>query len=151
MPPNYQKIDESIAERKERFLSSYTESRGLLYMACKASGVDVKDVTEWKRMDQGFNDRMVMVERLWTDEVASRLYDKTINDKKSQGNMLAIIYTLKHKHPDFAENQQYLEAPRPLWFGSGDKPVLDIPNAPILDNKSDNTSSDSIHIKESDA
>ena len=94
--------------KKKRVIELYRQTNGHITNSCKAAGVGRKTYYDWLEKDEKFALAIAEAEAELNDEMRQVLIDKA-----GSGDMTAVIFYLKYRHPDFKKqptlivNQQF--------------------------------------------
>jgi len=99
MPTLKQKaVDELDRVKKEQFVQFYREGRGHISNCCKAMGISRQTYYTWLEDDKWFLNEIKESEMELNDDMREALVTQG-----GEGNLGAIIFYLKKRHPDFKE------------------------------------------------
>lgn len=85
--------------KKEKFIELYRETRGFISDICRAVMIDRKTYYNWLDADKDFALAIAEAEAEINDEMKDALIRQA-----GDGNLGAIIFWLKNKHPEFKQN-----------------------------------------------
>lgn len=87
--------------KKKNFLELYRETRGFISDVTRAVGVSRQTYYDWLDSDKDFARAIAECEAEVNDEMRDALIRKG-----GDGDMTAIIFWLKNRHPDFKQGNQ---------------------------------------------
>lgn len=86
--------------KKERAVELWRETKGHISDICRSIGISRTTFYEWMK-DGEFAQALIDAESELNDDVRNALIQKI-----ADGDMTAIIYYLKNRHPDFKQKEQ---------------------------------------------
>ena len=89
--------------KKDLFVRTYQELMGHIGDTCRAVGISRKTYYNWLESDLTFTQSIMELEMDLNDDIR-----KVLIDKAAEGDMTAVIFYLKKRHPDFKEQPQIL-------------------------------------------
>jgi hypothetical protein len=89
--------------KKEKFIETYKKTFGHITDTCRVIGIDRGTYYNWLESDKDFLKRIMDAEGDLNDDIRQVLIDKAAN-----GDMTAVIFYLKNRHPDFKQQPQVL-------------------------------------------
>lgn len=84
--------------KKAQAIELWRETRGHISNICRAIGIDRTTFYNWLKADKGFATALLDAEYELNDDVRDALVQKI-----ADGDMAAIIFYLKKRHPDFLD------------------------------------------------
>lgn len=84
--------------KKREFIELYRQTRGHISDCARAIGVTRQTYYDWLESDKGFAIAVAEAEAETNDDMK-----KALIDKAGDGDMTAIIFWLKNRHPDFKQ------------------------------------------------
>lgn len=91
-------IDKLDALKKEKFISLYQQLNGHITQACEGADIARQTYYNWLEKDPNFAQAIMESEMNLNDEVRDVLINKA-----ASGDMTAVIFYLKNRHPDFKQ------------------------------------------------
>ena len=88
--------------KKKRIIELWRETRGHVSNTCRAVPITRKTFYSWLKKDQKFAQALVDAEAELNDDVRDALIQKI-----ADGDMTAIIFYLKKRHPDFKDKKTW--------------------------------------------
>lgn len=88
---------------KQRFIDIFQKNYGNITQTCRAVGIDRKTYYNWLKNDKSFAERIADCEADLNDEIRQVLIQKA-----AEGDMTAVIFYLRRRHPDFKDNPTVL-------------------------------------------
>lgn len=112
----------TTAQIKSAFLVEYKNNHCRRYLAAEHVSVPYSSIEEWRKSDRQFALDMEEAELRNMERVEGRLYDLSQNARGANSNVVANIFLLKNKHPDYKQNP---ETPQniTMWFSKS--PILE--------------------------
>lgn len=89
-------IDKVNALKKEKFIEAYKQTNGNITDSSAVAGISRTTYYNWLEEDNNFALQIMDSEANLNDEIRQVLIDKA-----AQGDMTAVIFYLKNRHPDF--------------------------------------------------
>lgn len=89
--------------KKKLFAQTYQQLLGHIGDTCRAVGIARKTYYNWLKSDPEFTTKIMELEMDLNDDVRDVLVKKA-----AEGDMTAVIFYLKKRHPDFKEQPQVL-------------------------------------------
>lgn len=89
--------------KKEKFIETYRKTFGHITNTCRAIGVDRGTYYNWLEGDKTFLKEIMEAEMELNDDIREVLIQKA-----ADGDMTAVIFYLKNRHPDFKQQPQVL-------------------------------------------
>lgn len=93
----------NLTPKKKEFLDWYRETRGHISNSARAIGVSRQTYYDWLDNDPQFAKAVVEAEAELNDEIRDVLVSKA-----GEGDMTAVIFYLKNRHPDFKQQSQQI-------------------------------------------
>jgi len=87
---------EKREKKKEEFIEVFKENLGIITISCNKVGISRDAYYDWYNDDEDFKAKIEGAKQIQRGDVEDRLF-KAITD----GNITAIIFYLKSKHPDY--------------------------------------------------
>ena len=84
--------------KKEKFISAYKQTNGNITDSASIAGVSRRTYYEWLEKDEKFALNILDSEADLNDEIRQVLISKA-----ADGDMTAVIFYLKNRHPDFKQ------------------------------------------------
>jgi len=91
------------AIKKNRAIELWRETRGHITNMCRAIPVTRRTFYSWLKKDREFATAIINAEEELNDDVRDALIQKI-----ADGDMTAIIFYLRRRHPDFADQPTHL-------------------------------------------
>lgn len=101
------KIKSRIKDDKVKFLLVFKKKCGNVSAACEATGIGRTTYYQWLKDDNNFNNEIENEKESFLDLVESKLYEKV-----NEGNMAAILFTLRtkgRKRGYIENNQEFID------------------------------------------
>ncbi len=115
--------------KKDKFVEIYNQTFGHISDTCRAVGIDRGTYYNWLESDEKFLKKIMESEMELNDDIRDVLVRKA-----GEGDMTAVIFYLKKRHPDFKEQPQpFIQSDKTIIFQIVKK-----------DDKTDRTSPDSV-------
>jgi hypothetical protein len=89
--------------KKEKFLEAYKATNGNITDSSSIAGIDRSTYYAWLKDDNNFALQILDSEADLNDEIRQVLISKA-----AEGDMTAVIFYLKNRHPDFKPHPQTL-------------------------------------------
>jgi hypothetical protein len=89
--------------KKRNFIETYRQTFGHISNTCSSIGIDRGTYYNWLENDEDFLKEIMEAEMELNDDIRQVLIDKAAN-----GDMTAVIFYLKKRHPDFKEQPHVL-------------------------------------------
>jgi len=89
-------VDKLNAVKKQKFVEAYRQLFGHITQSCQIAGISRTTYYKWLEDDPSFLDEVVQAESELNDDIRDVLINKA-----SSGDMTAVIFYLKNRHPDF--------------------------------------------------
>lgn len=89
-------LDKVNAIKKEKFVQLYSQLNGHITDACAGTDISRTTYYKWLDTDEDFAKRIMEAEMNLNDEIRDVLINKA-----ASGDMTAVIFYLKNRHPDF--------------------------------------------------
>lgn len=97
MSEQKQKTVSQISQlKKQKFVEAYKTTNGNITDSASIAGIDRRTYYNWLESDDDFALAIMDSEANLNDEIRQVLIDKA-----AQGDMTAVIFYLKNRHPDF--------------------------------------------------
>jgi hypothetical protein len=90
-------------QKKELFVDSYQKLLGHIGNTCRAVGISRKTYYNWLENDSNFTQSILELEMDLNDDIREVLIQKA-----AEGDMTAVIFYLKKRHPDFKDQPNIL-------------------------------------------
>lgn len=87
--------------KKEKFINAYKQTNGNITDSASIAGVSRRTYYEWLEKDEKFALNILDSEADLNDEIRQVLISKA-----ADGDMTAVIFYLKNRHPDFKPQPQ---------------------------------------------
>jgi len=101
---NLNKLDQTITQithpKKKAFIEYYRQTNGHITDSARAARIERKTYYNWLDSDEQFAMAIADAEAELNDEMRQILVDKA-----GSGDMTAVIFYLKNRHPDFKNNK----------------------------------------------
>jgi hypothetical protein len=91
-------VDKLDNVKKKRFIELYNQLFGHISNTCQATGISRALYYQWLEKDELFRSLIMESEMNLNDEIRDVLINKA-----ASGDMTAVIFYLKKRHPDFKE------------------------------------------------
>jgi len=91
-------VDKLDSVKKKRFVELYNQLYGHISNACEGTGISRQTYYDWLDKDSLFAKAIMESEMNLNDEIRDVLINKA-----ASGDMAAVIFYLKKRHPDFKE------------------------------------------------
>jgi len=108
-------IDKLHNLKKEKFIDAYQKTNGNITDSASIAGIDRTTYYLWLDNDKDFALQILDSEANLNDEIRQVLIQKA-----AEGDMTAVIFYLKNRHPDFKQNPMVLQQ-----FNVGGEMTLD--------------------------
>lgn len=102
-------VDKLDNPKKKRFAQLYNQLYGHIGNTCLGIGISRQTYYDWLEKDEAFRNCIMQAEMNLNDEVRDVLINKA-----ASGDMTAVIFYLKKRHPDFKETPQVTILPTQL-------------------------------------
>jgi hypothetical protein len=102
MNPDIQ-LTTKTALKKVKAIELWKETKGHISNICRAIGIERKTFYTWLKKDPDFATALLDSEAELNDDIREALIQKC-----ADGDMTAIIFYLKNRHPDFLQRPQTL-------------------------------------------
>jgi hypothetical protein len=89
--------------KKRNFIETYRQTFGHISNTCSAIGINRATYYDWLEKDKDFLKEIMEAEMELNDEIRDVLIKKA-----GEGDMTAVIFYLKKRHPDFKEQPHVL-------------------------------------------
>lgn len=89
-------VNKLNAVKKQKFVETYRQLFGHITQSCQVAGISRTTYYTWLEDDPTFLDEIVTAESELNDDIRDVLINKA-----SSGDMTAVIFYLKNRHPDF--------------------------------------------------
>jgi len=89
--------------KKQKAVELWRETHGHISNICRAIGINRDTFYNWLKADPAFSMSLVEAEGELNDDIRDALIQKA-----ADGDMAAIIFYLKKRHPDFLDKPQVL-------------------------------------------
>lgn len=96
-------IDKLYALKKEKFIDAYKKTNGNITDSASIAGISRATYYSWIEKDKKFALAILDSEANLNDEIRQVLIQKA-----AEGDMTAVIFYLKNRHPDFKPQPQVL-------------------------------------------
>ena len=90
--------------KKDKFVEAYKQTNGHITDSASIAGVDRTTYYRWLEDDKEFAMKILDSEADLNDEIRQALINKA-----AEGDMTAIIFYLKNRHPDFKQQPTVLQ------------------------------------------
>lgn len=94
--------DDTIAQisqlKKNKFIEAYKQTNGNITDSASIAGIDRRTYYNWLKDDENFALSILDSEADLNDEIRQVLINKA-----AEGDMTAVIFYLKNRHPDFKQ------------------------------------------------
>jgi len=90
--------------KKDKFVELYRQTMGHISDSCSAVGITRNTYYNWLENDENFLKKIIEAESELNDDIRDVLVKKA-----GEGDMTAVIFYLKNRHPDFKEKPSYLQ------------------------------------------
>lgn len=87
--------------KKDKFLNAYKQTNGNITDSASVAGVARRTYYDWLEADKEFAMKILDCEADLNDEIRQVLISKA-----ADGDMTAVIFYLKNRHPDFKQQPQ---------------------------------------------
>lgn len=84
--------------KKAKVVELWRETRGHISNICRAAGISRQTFYTWLKQDKDFANAVIEAEQELNDDVRDALIQKI-----ADGDMTAIIFYLRKRHPDFMD------------------------------------------------
>lgn len=101
--------------KKAKAVELWRETKGHISNICRALGINRGTFYLWLKNDPNFSTSLLDSESELNDDIREALIQKC-----ADGDMTAIIFYLKSRHPDFKENRNIPTVAVQFNFGRGD-------------------------------
>jgi len=100
------KKDESVVDKldsikKGKFVDTYKATKGNISDSCRVAGISRQTYYDWLDKKDEFSRQIMEAEMELNDDIRDVLISKA-----GDGDMTAVIFYLKKRHPDFKEQPQ---------------------------------------------
>jgi hypothetical protein len=100
------KKDESVVDKldsikKGKFVDTYKATKGNISDSCRVAGISRQTYYDWLDKKDEFSRQIMEAEMELNDDIRDVLISKA-----GGGDMTAVIFYLKKRHPDFKEQPQ---------------------------------------------
>lgn len=100
------KKDESVVDKldsikKGKFVDTYKATKGNISDSCRVAGISRQTYYDWLDKKDEFSRQIMEAEMELNDDIRDVLINKA-----GDGDMTAVIFYLKKRHPDFKEQPQ---------------------------------------------
>ena len=92
-----------LQSKKEKFVETYRQTMGHISNTCKAIGISRPTYYDWLEKDKWFLGQIMESEMELNDDIREVLIQKA-----GEGDLGAVIFYLKKRHPDFKETPSTL-------------------------------------------
>lgn len=89
--------------KKARFVELYDQLNGHITNTCEGVGISRQTYYDWLEKDKQFATAIIESEKHLNDEIRDVLINKA-----ASGDMAAVIFYLKSRHPDFKQSPHTL-------------------------------------------
>jgi hypothetical protein len=96
-------VDKIGALKKKKFIEAYEKTNGNITDSASIAGIARATYYNWLEKDDGFAMRILDSEADLNDEIRQVLISKA-----ADGDMTAVIFYLKNRHPDFKQQPNIL-------------------------------------------
>ena len=96
-------VDKLDAQKKARFIELYDQLNGHITQSCEGTGISRQTYYDWLEKDPVFAKQVMESEQHLNDEIRDVLINKA-----GSGDMAAVIFYLKNRHPDFKQGPHTL-------------------------------------------
>lgn len=97
-------VDKLNALKKEQVVELYRQFRGNITLSCQTAEISRTTYYKWLETDQAFQQAIIDAEAELNDEIRDVLVGKA-----GEGDMTAVIFYLKSRHPDFKQNNGFIQ------------------------------------------
>lgn len=97
-------INKINAIKKQKFLEAYKQTNGNITDSASIAGINRGTYYLWLKEDDDFAMQVLDSEANLNDEIRQVLISKA-----AEGDMTAVIFYLKNRHPDFKQGPQVLQ------------------------------------------
>lgn len=94
-------VDKLNAIKKENFVDLYKQTHGHITDCCRAIEISRTTYYTWLEKDEKFAKAIMEAEMDLNDDIRDVLVKKA-----GEGDMTAVIFYLKNRHPDFKQQSQ---------------------------------------------
>jgi len=101
--PDNTSIDKINTLKKEKFIEAYKTTNGNITDSSSIAGINRTTYYNWLEKDEKFAMKILDSEADLNDEIRQVLIAKA-----ADGDMTAVIFYLKNRHPDFKQQPQVL-------------------------------------------
>ena len=106
-------IDKINALKKSKFVEAYNQTIGNITDSASIAGINRATYYLWLEKDKDFAMQILDSEANLNDDIRQALIQKA-----AEGDMTAIIFYLKNRHPDFKQQSSY-----GMEFKDGEKSI----------------------------
>lgn len=99
--PAVKVVDKLDAIKKKDFVSLYSQTMGHITDCCRALNMSRQTYYNWLDSDENFARQIMEAEMDLNDDIRDVLVKKA-----GEGDMTAVIFYLKNRHPDFKPQPQ---------------------------------------------
>ena len=96
-------IDKLDTLKKEKFIDAYKKTNGNITDSASITGIARATYYNWLEKDKDFTMKILDSEANLNDEIRQVLIQKA-----AEGDMTAVIFYLKNRHPDFKQQPSFL-------------------------------------------
>ena len=94
-------VDRLDTIKKNSFVETYQKTNGNITDSCAVAGISRQTYYNWLEKEEGFRTAIIEAESNLNDEIRQVLISKA-----ADGDMTAVIFYLKNRHPDYKQKPQ---------------------------------------------